>query len=300
MSLQPDRRPVVARDPSKRKELHGDGCSRSHVSVASRARAGEPGALGEGTTQASDRFGIAQRSRSDRPMPRRSGGHEGARAPPEPAAVGPGSMLAFSARSGCLGRATRRSAHRETTPGPDPCDGLGETFASPWRLCSSAMKPDRKASSETPRLQRHKARKLRRAAGAEPDEPMSVDAWSAFWGATNTPRARLAHRFLKLLPQSPRCGICPSSQRLARSQASARTAFASWGSIRRSRAIPSRPPCTRARRLRRFRQSHLSSSSATCFRSRPWASLAFWSSVSAAAARCRCRGRANPGDGDHP
>ena len=37
---------------------------------------------------------------------------------------------------------------------------------------------------------------------------MSVDAWSAFWGATNTPRARLAHRFLKLLPQSPRCGIC--------------------------------------------------------------------------------------------
>lgn len=63
-------------------------------------------------------------------------------------------------------------------------------------------------SGKAPLLQRHKARKLRRAARGKPTGPMNVDAWSAFWGSTSTPRARLAHRFLKLLPHGPRCGIC--------------------------------------------------------------------------------------------
>lgn len=63
-------------------------------------------------------------------------------------------------------------------------------------------------SDRTPLLQRRKARKQRRAAGRAPHEPLSVDAWSAFWAATNTTRARVGHRFLKLLPHGPRCGIC--------------------------------------------------------------------------------------------
>jgi adenylate cyclase len=65
-----------------------------------------------------------------------------------------------------------------------------------------------KGSDKTPLLQRHKARKLHRATGTAPDKTMNVEAWSAFWGSTHTVRARFAHRFLKLLPHSPRCGIC--------------------------------------------------------------------------------------------
>lgn len=67
---------------------------------------------------------------------------------------------------------------------------------------------DDSGSGKTPLLQRRKARKQRRAAGGAPDEPMSVDAWSTFWAATDSTRARVGHRLLKLLPHGPRCGIC--------------------------------------------------------------------------------------------
>jgi adenylate cyclase len=63
-------------------------------------------------------------------------------------------------------------------------------------------------SDKTPLLQRHKARKLRRAASERSSGRMNVDAWTAFWDSTNTARARFLHRFLKLLPHNPRCGIC--------------------------------------------------------------------------------------------
>jgi adenylate cyclase len=67
---------------------------------------------------------------------------------------------------------------------------------------------EREVSHSTPLLQRNHARLLRQAAGKRPGEPITPEAWSAFWGATDTRRAHIRHRFLKLLPHGPRCGIC--------------------------------------------------------------------------------------------
>jgi adenylate cyclase len=66
----------------------------------------------------------------------------------------------------------------------------------------------REGSPTPPRMQRRKARRLRQTAGGAPDGPITPEAWSAFWAATGTPRARIGHRLLKLLPRGPRCGIC--------------------------------------------------------------------------------------------
>jgi adenylate cyclase len=70
------------------------------------------------------------------------------------------------------------------------------------------MGSDPESSFAPPLMQRRKARRLRKAGHSAPHGPISPEAWSAFWAATGTRRARIGHRLLKLLPRGPRCGIC--------------------------------------------------------------------------------------------
>jgi adenylate cyclase len=56
--------------------------------------------------------------------------------------------------------------------------------------------------------QRLASRSLARHAGKRPGEPLSPEDWMAYFDFSLTKTSRAAHRILRSLPASPRCGMC--------------------------------------------------------------------------------------------
>lgn len=56
--------------------------------------------------------------------------------------------------------------------------------------------------------QRMVLRDLRRRARKRPDEPLNPEDWAATWELNDAPAARAIKRLWRLLPSSPRCGMC--------------------------------------------------------------------------------------------
>jgi adenylate cyclase len=56
--------------------------------------------------------------------------------------------------------------------------------------------------------QRAARRRMRKAVRKQKGEPLSSEDWAAYFALTSDPTARTVSRILRLLPSSPRCGIC--------------------------------------------------------------------------------------------
>ena len=56
--------------------------------------------------------------------------------------------------------------------------------------------------------QRLARRRLARHAGKAPGEPLSPDDWMAYFDFSTTLTASVVHRLMRVLPASPRCGMC--------------------------------------------------------------------------------------------
>jgi adenylate cyclase len=56
--------------------------------------------------------------------------------------------------------------------------------------------------------QRLASRGLARHAGKRPGEPLAPEDWMAYFEFSTTMTSRVAHRLLRSLPASPRCGMC--------------------------------------------------------------------------------------------
>jgi adenylate cyclase len=67
---------------------------------------------------------------------------------------------------------------------------------------------DAPEQEELTRWQRFAVREVHRAAGRDPDEPLSSEDWAAAYKLSNGLITRGMHRFWRALPSSPRCGRC--------------------------------------------------------------------------------------------